>query len=228
MSCWICGDEAKTGEHLIKASDLRSVFGPVAQKNPVYFHTALRRNQPIGGIKSDSLKSNALICARCNNQRTQPYDLAWERLSTFLRNRKPAIRSGDWISLQRVFPGTIQESMLRVHLFFVKLFGCAIVEHKVPIDIGSFSRTILAESAHPHVFIALSPHVDLPGKRSVGYSDLETAQLGGRVVFAVWMYVLDGFSVRIIYAEPSERQRNGLVRAWHPSTVRKCIRVASF
>jgi hypothetical protein len=228
MKCWICGDEANTGEHLIKASDLRSVFGHVSQKNPVYFHTALRRNQPIGGIKSNALKSDALICARCNNQRTQPYDLAWERLSDFLRNKRPAIRSGDRISLQKVFPGAIQQSMLRVHLFFVKLFGCAAVEHRFPVDIAPFSRAILQETPHPYIHIALSPFSERAGSKSVGYSDMETAQLHGRVVFAVWMYVLDGFSIRTMYAEPSEHLREGLVRAWHPSTIRKCIRVAKF
>jgi hypothetical protein len=228
MRCWICSDDAMTGEHLIKASDLRSVFGHVSQKSPVYFHTALRRNQPIGGIKSDVLKSNALICARCNNQRTQPYDLAWERLSTFIRDRKPPIRSGDWISLQKIFTGPTQESMLRVHLFFVKLFGCAIIEHNVPIDIAPFSRAILHETPHPYVYVAITPYVNRAGTRSVGYSDMDTAQLNGQVAFAVWMYVLNGFSLRIMYAAPSERHRNGLVRAWHPSTVRKCIRVANF
>lgn len=228
MKCWICGDDAKTGEHLIKASDLRSVFGHVSQRNPVYFHAALRRNQPVGGIKSDALKSNALICARCNNERTQPYDVAWERLSAFIRDRKPPIRSGDRIPLQKVFPGAIHESMLRVHFFFVKLFGCAIIEHGVPIDIAPFSRAILYESPHPYVYIAITPYVDRAGTKSVGYSDMETAQLNGRVAFAAWMYVLDGFSVRIMYAAPSERRRNGLLRAWHPLTVKKYIRVARF
>lgn len=226
MDCWICGAVAKTGEHLIKASDLRAVFGPVSQKNPVYFHTALRRNEPVGGIKSDRLKSNALICAPCNNERTQPYDLAWEKLSTVIQGRKPAIRGGDYISLQRVFPGAVQASMLQVHLFFVKLFGCAIREHNVPVDVAPFAHAILSETAHPRVFLAISPFADRAGTKSVGYSNLDTAQLNGRIVFAVWMYVLNGFSVRVMYAEPSERSRRGLVRAWHPSTIRRYIRVA--
>lgn len=228
MKCWICGDEAKTGEHLIKASDLRSVFGHVSQRYPVYFHTALRRNQPVGGIKSDILKSDALICARCNNQRTQPYDLAWDQLSRYIRDKKPKVRTGDWISLEKVFPGATQQSMLRVHLFFVKLFGCVVVEHKIPIDISSFSSAILGEIPHPNVYIAISPHIDRPGMKSVGYSDLQTAQLNDRVAFGVWMYVLDGFSVRVMFALPNERKREGLVRAWHPSTIGKCIRVARF
>jgi hypothetical protein len=39
MRCWICSDEADSAEHLIKASDLRALFGNVSQKNPIYFHT---------------------------------------------------------------------------------------------------------------------------------------------------------------------------------------------
>jgi hypothetical protein len=74
MKCWICGSEANSGEHVIKASDLKDVFGNITQKNPIYTHTRLRKNQPIRGIKSDTLKYSARICARCNNELTQPHD----------------------------------------------------------------------------------------------------------------------------------------------------------
>ncbi len=39
MNCWICGDHATTGEHRTKASDLKSEFGVVSQKRPIYLHT---------------------------------------------------------------------------------------------------------------------------------------------------------------------------------------------
>lgn len=226
MKCWICSNEAGTGEHLTKASDLRSVFGHVSQGNPIYFHNSRHRNLPVRGIKSNTLKSNALLCARCNNERTQPYDRAWQRLSAYLRS-KPPIRCGDLVCLHKIFPGAVKQSMLQVHLFFVKLFGCIIVEHAVPIEIAGFSAAILEQSPHPNLYIAFSPYVDRLEGRSVGISDLETAQIMGRVVYAVWLYVLDKFTIRVMYAEPNEH-RKGLVHAWHPSTVRKCVRVAAF
>lgn len=225
MNCWICGEPADSGEHRIKASDLKLVFGHVSQKEPLFLHNAIQRNRPIRGIRSDTLKSDALICADCNNRRTQPHDRAWQRLSDFLSKRQGPIRTGHLIKLHKVFPGTVGRSMLNVHLFFAKLFGCIIVEHKVPIDVKGFSDAILQEVAHPHLFIAFAPQIGPTGKKLVGISDLETAQLAGRVAYATWIYHLQNFSVMVIYATPGEN-RKGLLNAWHPSTVTKCVRVA--
>ena len=61
MNCWICGSPANSGEHRIKASDLRLVFGHVSQKHPLLLHNEIQRNRPIKGIKADALKSDVLI-----------------------------------------------------------------------------------------------------------------------------------------------------------------------
>ena len=140
MKCWICGNEASTGEHKTKASDLRALYDGVSQKNPLYLHTDQRKNQKVGSIKSEKFKFASLICPNCNNARTAPHDKAWEKLSKYLREKKPAIKKADPITLEKVFPGTVSTSMLNVHLFFVKLFGCAIAELKVPIDSSIIDR----------------------------------------------------------------------------------------
>lgn len=224
MRCWICGDEANTGEHMIKASDLKSLFGNVTQKSPLRFHTALKRNQSIGGIKSDKLKYRALLCPRCNNERTQPHDNAWKQLSTHLMERKSAIRPGMLIRLDRAFPGSVSRSMLGVHLYFLKLFGCLITEYNIPIDINQFSQSILRGVPHPKIWLTLWTGLHHPNIKHVGCSPVETAQVDGRVTYASWFYVVDKVAINIIYAEPNEH-RKGLVHAWHPSTVGKRIRV---
>jgi hypothetical protein len=117
--------------------------------------------------------------------------------------------------------------MLAVHLFFIKLFGCLIAANSIPIDVKPFAAAILNTTPHPDVHLAISPYVDGIASGSAGYSDLDTAQLNGQVVFAVWMYILDKFSVRVMYAVAGEH-RNGLIDSWHPSSVTKCVRVARF
>jgi hypothetical protein len=224
MKCWICGQPADSGEHRIKASDLRLVFGHVSQKEPLFLHNAMQRNRPIKGIKSDVLKYDARICRVCNNQRTQPYDKAWQQLSEYLSTRPRPIRAGELVKLHKAFPGAVGERMLDVHLFFAKLFGCVIVEHKVPVDVQSFSHAILERQPHLYLFIAFAPRVGPPGKAMVGLSNLETAQLASQVTYGVWIYYLEQFSVYVIYAIPGEKRR-GLVDSWHPSTMTKCVRV---
>jgi hypothetical protein len=221
MQCWICGNAAGTGEHKTKASNLREVFGSVDQKNPLYLHTDTKRNQKVGSIKSDKFMFDSLICAQCNNDRTSPYDRAWEKLSKFLLNRKPPIKNKDLISLNKVFPGAIQESMLFVHLFFVKLFGCAISEHGVPIDIRPFSEAILKSKPHPKVFLAIGEDSGM----GTGLTDMATTQnKKGKVVYATWFYIVGSVAVNVIYLEPAEK-REGLVGAWHPSKVSKYMAV---
>ncbi len=224
MKCWICGDEANSGEHQIKASDLKSVFGHVTQKSPLRFHTDQKRNQPIRGIKSDKLKYLALLCARCNNERTQPHDKAWERLSIYLQKRQPPIRPGMKVRLNRTFPGSVSKSMLNVHLYFLKLFGCLITEHNIPIDIDQFSNSILIGVHHPKVWLALHTGLQQPGIKHAGYSQMALEKESGNVVYASWFYVVDKVAVNVIYAEQSER-RKGLVHAWHPLSMGKHVRI---
>ena len=224
MKCWVCGDEARTGEHTIKRSDLNAIFGHVCQNRPLYRHTAAQRNTTVKGLNVGLLKSGGLLCAPCNNQRTQAFDRAWERLSAALRAR-PALRPGGRIDLGSVFPGAVRKSMLNVHLYFVKLFGCLIAENSLPIDIHGFSQAILNASAHPNIHLAISPLTYGLPFASVGYSDLNTAQVNGRVTYATWLLTLDRFTVRIMYAEPTEH-RKGLIDSWHPSTIKKCLRVS--
>lgn len=226
MNCWICGKDAQTGEHLIKASDMRAIFGHITQSAPVYINSASRRNVPLKGVNANILKSEAPICAHCNNQRTQPYDRAWEILSKHMRSKKK-VDGGERIDLGKIFPGSVHRSMLNVHLFFVKLFGCLIFGNAIPIDISQFASAITNDSPHPNIYLAISSYTDGINSATAGYSDMSTAQLGGRVVYATWSYILDKFSVRVMYAEPSEH-RKGLIDSWHPTSISKCIRVSQF
>ena len=224
MMCWICGAEAKTGEHLVKASDLRGIFGKISHREPLYLHTPQKRNQKVRGIKASILKSNALICAKCNNQRTQSHDRAWETLSNSVRMRKPQIKQGDRIRLNKIFPGSIKKSMIGVHLFFLKRFGCEIAEHKVPINLKAFSEAILKNKSHPYVHIAIGSAIQKE-QRTAGGSDISVAKLNGHIVYAVWYYFLDRLTVRVVYAEPGEH-RQGLIDTWHPLKISKCLHIA--
>lgn len=218
MKCWICGNKATTGEHNIKASDLRDLFGSVTQKQPIFLHTNDKRNQKIPGVNSKILKSSALICAHCNNARTAPYDKAWQKFSRFLREEHPKLKKGDAISVANIFSNSISRHMLNVHLFFVKLFGCRIMESKIPIDIKPFSKAILEQKAHPKVFLAFGPSSNM----ITGQTEVEAANINDRCAFAIWFYIVEPIAVRVMYAEPSEK-RDGLVNAWHPSNTSKYI-----
>jgi len=87
--CWVCGDPATSGEHGIKKSDLAAVFAKPSQQNPLFHHSHTHTNVRIGNFNSDVLKLPSGLCAKCNNETTQPYDTAWAKFSEHARTRTP-------------------------------------------------------------------------------------------------------------------------------------------
>jgi hypothetical protein len=155
--CWIRGfNEANSGEHKTKRSDLLAVLGSPTQEQPFFYNDLERRNKPVGSLDAKILKAPIRICTECNTTRTQPHDKAWERLSDRLRARR--LRVGQWVRANSIFPHYTRREMTNVHLYFLKLFGCMICEAKsnrydVPIDIAPFSRSIMSGRSHPEVHL---------------------------------------------------------------------------
>ena len=215
MECWICGSEGNTGEHLIKASDLRSHFKDISEEYPVYHHSDDKKNVKIKSIKSKKLKSDALICANCNNNLSQPYDKAWETLSGYLReNWKKSLNQGT-IPLNEIFPGEIEQSMLNIQLFFVKLFGCRIIEYEIPIDIKSFSKSFLQKEMHKNIFISIGQRRGKKNIKVAGMTPIYSVNFDGIPIQANWFYIIDELAVNIIY-DTQRKNKKLLRKCWTP------------
>jgi len=212
MKCWICGAAATTGEHKTKQSDLRSVLGKPSQGRPFYFHDGNVKNRRIGSYEGTFLKSAARLCPRCNNELTQPYDRAWERMSDWLRFRNPAIRAGDVIRGNRIFQMNTLREMQNVHLYFTKLTGCHLTEAGLQFDQAALAASLLTSTANPYIHLKIG--VSRAGQL-VGSTDLHAATLASdnSLAFAVWGYCLNNLVVHVMYAIPGE-SREGLVGAW--------------
>lgn len=225
MNCWICGDLASTGEHKTKKSDMRSVLGSPTQAQPLFYHSRTAKNRRIGSLNNNFLKSASRLCAKCNNQRTQPHDRAWESLSFWLRTRNPPIKSGDVVRADRIFACNASMQMRYVQLYFTKLTGCHFVETNMKFDATSFSKSILTGRINPYVYLKFGLYDD----EMVGMSDLKAATLtsDGSCAFATWFYCLGRLAVNVMYAIEGE-QRQGLVGAWHPSSGSNRILIADF
>ncbi len=226
MDCWICGDPATTGEHKTKQSDLRAFLGKPSQAQPSYYHDKKVRNRPIGSFKGDFLKSPSRLCAPCNNDRTQPYDRAWERMSDWLRMRTPPVRAGNFVRGDRVYPIAATEEMRNMHLYFTKLTGCHLTEAGLNFDRAALAKSLLTGKPNPYI------HLKFGISRSgllLGMSDLKAATLApdSRLAFAVWIYSLEALVVHVMYAIPGE-SRDGLINSWHPRSGSNRFVVADF
>lgn len=221
MRCWICGQEGNTGEHLPKASDLKSYFGRISQDHPIYFHSKVRKNIPVKSVKSDRLKSKARICSHCNNHLTQPYDKAWQLLSEYLRFNWTSIQRHKRIRLSKVFPNNTRFHAVDMHLYFVKLFGCLIAEHDIPIDISQFSNSLVNRIPHKSMYIAVGPLAAKLKSKCITVTDLKTVIMEKvgfeeKAVFASWLYVIGNIAINIIMNEVANNS-SVLMNAWHPN-----------
>jgi len=223
MKCWICGNNGDSGEHLVKASDIRNYFGVISESNPIYTHNGYKRNRPICSVKSKRLKSKGLICKDCNNSRTQRHDMAWESLSNYLIYKYPTNNPIKRINLSKVFPGNSKNQLLNVHLFFAKLFGCRIAEHNINIDISLFSNAILNNVALDELFLMFCETPTFNTKYA-DLSEIQCVNYNNSPVWAEWLYTVGHLSIKVIYSSNIHRLgRKG--KAWHPSSQGKIISI---
>jgi hypothetical protein len=226
MLCWICGNPANSGEHRAKASDLKMLFPEISQRSPIYTKNRQGKIISIGSLKSDKLKWDAKICHECNTSRTQRYDLAWQKLSAYLQKESKLPkeqRPKEKIRLKNVFPGSINSSMLDVHLFFVKMFGCIIAEHNIPIELRSFSQAIVSRTPHPHVLLGFGI---LPSwtQNKAFITPVYPHHVGSAIEFACWYYMLRKVFVDVVYSLPFYRPV--ATDTWHPRMNAKILRLS--
>ena len=225
--CWICNrDEANSGEHKTKRSDLAAVLGSPTQDRPFYFHDLERQNKPVKSLDAKILKAPIRICDKCNTTRTQPHDRAWEHMSDQLRSRRLVI--GRWVRANRVFRHDTRRQMINVHLFFLKLFGCMLCEakasgHDVPIDIAPFSEAIMTGRPHSEVHLQFGKH-----DGTVGRSNLHGWSTEHGSVLAGWLYELDSVAVSVLFAQAGRWEHRPDL--WHPQshTSSKRLQIADF
>ncbi len=130
--CWICGkNPANSGEHSIKNSTLKALFGKGTQK--LVKKTGLGKT-PIQSTNSKHLKYK-VICEECNNNFTSNYDKAYDKLIYYINNNIDSLNKKSCIVLSNVFENS--NGIQDCYRYFVKHFGCALYNEgiELPTDI---------------------------------------------------------------------------------------------
>ena len=223
MKCWICGAEADSREHLIKASDMRTFFGNISAQTPVFLHTNKRRNIPLHSAKTNKIKTeNKVICCRCNDTETAAYDNAWSDLLNYLHANWNLIKTNRRIKLHKVFPGNVKKQALYFHLYFVKLFGCRIVDENMPIDISEFSKSVREGIPHKTVYLTFNYRTLNNSKAFyAGPSEVHAKEYNGKCEMATWYYTLGELDIQISWFN-KEPMRN-IPKAWNPERSGKIV-----
>lgn len=222
---------ANSREHIIQQSDLKSLFGTPTQGDPIVFNSGLKKNKPLGSLKTPKdLKSEAGICHYCNTTRTQAYDISWQVFSTSLREKLSLLKAGQTIACNKIFLYDTSRGMRNIHLFFLKKFGCDIEASNIKaINIDGFSNAILNGRVHPNVFLSFGPTPNIPKQMAMRTNMQLVNGSDGLCAFAIWAYIVDNLTVHVMYALPTEKNRTGMINAWHPSgNNRKHLTMSNF
>lgn len=225
MNCWICGSEATTGEHLLKDSTLRDLFGEVTQQKHLYHSSARRKNRRMQSTNSKLVKLHVL-CARCNSSVTQPFDVAWDTFWKYLRENQSSLKTGSVVRLSRVFGYNARSKLLNLHLYAVKLFGCVAAESSIPLDLAGMADAITHSQPYPNVYLGLGKRTWLKSLVLAGPTDVDCVRDGARCIFVVWFLDIGIWRFQFIYAVPGQ-SRNGLADTWNPIQTRR-IRLKTF
>lgn len=217
--CWICGEPADSAEHMIKASDVRAIFPGLNTSSPAYRHSKHRRNEPVRGAQAAILKFRPSLCQHCNNARSQPWDKAWEALEKGVREARPRLHARDRIPLSRIFSVSRRQSMLHVHQYLTKCFGCVAVENQIPLPIAKFAHHLRSGTADPSlriVFVHIPPG-SCKVQIQVGHVNATTNKDTGVIATAVWHYIVGSLGVAVSYTRPGLSQlRFTTSLGWHP------------
>lgn len=125
-SCCLCGaGELLTGEHKIKASALRKIFGKDAMVIGNFDGESILR--PAQGPKSRAFHFSSRMCSLCNGSRTQAADHEFDRFHTLVSTFLSEGRESSLVfSLPQYASGS--EAYLTVFRYFSKLLCCHVAE----------------------------------------------------------------------------------------------------
>jgi len=226
MKCWICGDEGNTGEHLLKVSDIKDIFTNISQQSPILYHDDNKKNVLVGSPKSNRFKSDAKICAYCNNSRTQPHDESWRTLSTYLRSLPLHRRGPLKTRLNRAFKQNIFYHSVCIQLYFTKLFGCRIAADQLPIDLKPFAHAIMTNTPVDCLFLVFKKA--MPNNiRALSITHIQTIQEDTDVDIAGWVYSVGELNVEVMYTKKPERVR-AVEGSFHPLYRNRYIRFIDY
>jgi hypothetical protein len=193
----------------------------------VFLQRGRATNDAIISPKARILKYPKSLCTSCNDTLTQPYDVAWEKLSKYLHENWRSIVDRGSFDLSKPFPGRTGATALDVHLFFVKLFGCKIHEDGgVTIDLARFSKALLTRTAHPEISLTIS--ADHIGRDLVVVQDSQIhawKDSRGQLDAAVWMYSIPPVAVRVHYLRAGAAPKV-VGRPWRPGNTAKIVRLS--
>jgi hypothetical protein len=129
-TCWWCGAKADSREHKFRRTDLQRGFGvaPYYDGRTLVRQGYEGRQSEMTGPKSNALKFRPMICRKCNNERSQQFDRAYDQFMDYVFAHEQEIMRAESLDLRDVFGGSWQPDTLNLVRYIVKHICCRLAE----------------------------------------------------------------------------------------------------
>ena len=206
--CWMCGGSADSREHKFKKSDLVRRYGrqPYREIGGVS-HVVEGTEREVQGPSAKILTYDPVICFRCNNTVSQPWDEAYRQFERWVFDNTQVVLKRRFILLEDVFGSDLFSAACpALYKYFAKAFGChlAHVGEQVPQDIvellqQDYFRTMLrlAFSVNKSAFI-MQPEDRDQFLGIGGLNRLDSRSLGKQAKY-VWHMQVGWLCIRFFY-----------------------------
>lgn len=131
--CWWCGETADSREHRVKKSRIKKIMQTTDLQNGEnlsWHHVG--ELSPIRGPGAAVVQFGMTMCRKCNNNRSQDFDKAYDTFLEFIMSDLEQFRRTPIIVWAQVYEG---KKFDQRHLarYFAKNIACRIVEHGVDV-----------------------------------------------------------------------------------------------
>ena len=143
MKCWICNNEAETGEHKFKSSDLKRLHGKQFDNSLILSLDGDEFN--IQGPNSNLVKHNIPICKNCNNNLTSSHDKAYDKFIIESTKSFENLYESRYINVFNIYGDNWKNELRNFYKYFAKQIGCRISKFKGVEYPKSLSKFILKD-----------------------------------------------------------------------------------
>ncbi|MCW5206857.1 hypothetical protein VU08_08035 [Desulfobulbus sp. F5] len=211
-SCWMCGAPADSREHKFKKSDIVRRYGAQPFKEMggvVHCRHSEKKYKDIQGASAKVLTYNPIICSRCNNVVSQPWDQAYQQFESWLFNNSSVILQRRFILLEEVFGTDMFWKAPALYKYFVKAFGCRLAntDQQIPSDIVELLPLDYFETGWRWAFAvnkSLFAMSDSYREGFLGLGDLVRidSRVYGKMEGYVWHMQIGWLRIHFFYNEP--------------------------
>lgn len=163
-TCWWCSGAANSREHKFKRTDIERGFGrgPYRDDRTLVKHGYDQWPSDVTGSKSKVFKFEPMICTRCNGERSQPFDAAYDQFMDYLFDNEAAVLGSGEVDLRVVYGKEWESQSLDLARYFVKHICCRLANvagHRL-ILLDARLIEFLDGGAYPRC-LGLAPLVDM-------------------------------------------------------------------